>query len=536
MMYKKRFQVFLAIISMFSVNFVFAQEINPLLILREQTVKSQKLTVNPLKMEQSDSIKSLTDIKYFFGSQESQYLNFRHSQSFSKKASINILYSSSSGEGNLVEDEFKYSNLILSGNYEGDKFILRSRLKFEQETRQENGGLLTDSLFVQSDLAQKFIEVNLKSNNSDRKRLVVRDTLEYKISNNAKINAFINFNHFDRNYKGFGVSDSSFYQDILIDSVGRVDYYRNRNLDYGLGFNLSKGRRDFSMGSFLISDFYFNGSKVDTFGVGLYAAGVVYDSNYTIGLNLKYYLSGFRQNGFEVGLNYSSNLESGLIIGAILSSNLLPVSYDRMRFSGNYYNWDFDSSNYEFSNNLHFGISDSAGSWGLACHVSYSQNYFYFDSMMNPTQVNRAGLLRLNFQKRFKLKKFKFPLSIVSYPLISYEIRNPLVSISAGVLYSFEAFKSNLKVETGILANWFSAYNAKAYEPSTGRFYLQDEQKIGNYPYLDFILKTSIKDASFFIIVTHLNQDLTGRNYFHMPRYLELQRRFVFGLNWRFVN
>jgi len=535
-MYNKIFPILLAFSLILCVHHVSAQDVDPLNIFRGQAVKTPHIEIGSLKMMPDDSVKSLTDVQYLFGSQESQFLNFKHSQLFSKKAELHILYANSASEGNLVNDVFKYSNLILNGNYQGDKFKLTSSLKFEQDAREENGGILNDSLFDQTDLAQKFIEVNLTSNSSDCKKLVVQDTLEYKISKNVLFGSFLNFKHLDRNYTGTGVGDTTFYQNVFIDSSGRVDYYRNRNLNYGLGLSLIIGKNKFAVGSVFNSDYYFNRSKQDTFGVGLYAVVQHVDSGLVVGLNAKYHLNGFRKDGFEIKFGYEQELRSKLKIRSDFKSELLPISYSDMRFSGNYYNWDFDSSKYQFANLLDFNLSDSSGNWNIGGELLYTQNYFYFDTVMNPSQVSGVGSIRVDFKKNFKLGMFKIPIGLVSYPLMSYEIRNPLVSISSGVLFRFEAFKSNLKVETGITANWFSRYYARTYEPSTGRYYLQDEQKIGNYPYLDFILKTSIKDASFFIIVTHLNQDLTGRNYFSMPRYLELQRRFVFGLKWRFIN
>ena len=115
-------------------------------------------------------------------------------------------------------------------------------------------------------------------------------------------------------------------------------------------------------------------------------------------------------------------------------------------------------------------------------------------------------------------------------------IRIPNNILGAEITQGFDLFKGNLKVELGGKVNWYSSYFANAYEPSTGVGYNQNHTEIGNYPMVDLYVNNRIKKASIFIMVTHLNQNWTGRKYFSAPGYPLYGRRIWFGVNWQFVN
>ena len=88
---------------------------------------------------------------------------------------------------------------------------------------------------------------------------------------------------------------------------------------------------------------------------------------------------------------------------------------------------------------------------------------------------------------------------------------------------------------------WNIAYNTKyyayAYMPVTGMFYLQDEQKIGNYPFFDFFVNFQINRARIFIMTDGINtlfgNSLGKRNYMAY-RYPTNDYRGKIGISWLF--
>ena len=70
--------------------------------------------------------------------------------------------------------------------------------------------------------------------------------------------------------------------------------------------------------------------------------------------------------------------------------------------------------------------------------------------------------------------------------------------------------------------------------PATGQFYLQSQNKLGNYPFVDFFLNAKIKSVRVFVKVDHLNSGLMGNNYMITPHYPYNDRMYKIGISWRF--
>ena len=93
-----------------------------------------------------------------------------------------------------------------------------------------------------------------------------------------------------------------------------------------------------------------------------------------------------------------------------------------------------------------------------------------------------------------------------------------------------------LDVQFGIDCNYYTKYYAPGYQPATTAFYNQREMKIGNYPYMNAYVNMKLSKARFYVLFTHVNQGLTGKNYFSMPHYPMNPRRFLMGVSVDFAN
>ncbi len=81
-----------------------------------------------------------------------------------------------------------------------------------------------------------------------------------------------------------------------------------------------------------------------------------------------------------------------------------------------------------------------------------------------------------------------------------------------------------------------SAFYADAYEPATARFYLQNEQRIGNYPYIDLHANLKLKRTRFFFILMNAASGFAGDNYYVAPNYPYYRRTFRIGVAWSFYD
>jgi hypothetical protein len=92
-----------------------------------------------------------------------------------------------------------------------------------------------------------------------------------------------------------------------------------------------------------------------------------------------------------------------------------------------------------------------------------------------------------------------------------------------------------LYTQFGIDTRYNSAFYADAYDPATTRFYLQNEQKIGNYPYVDLHANLKLKRTRFFFLLMNSTASLLD-NYYVAPDYPLYKRTFRFGVSWSFYD
>jgi hypothetical protein len=93
-----------------------------------------------------------------------------------------------------------------------------------------------------------------------------------------------------------------------------------------------------------------------------------------------------------------------------------------------------------------------------------------------------------------------------------------------------------LTFQIGYDVRYNTAFYADAYEPSTARFYLQNKQKIGNYPYLDFHTNLKLKRTRFFFIIMNSASGLLAGDYYVAPGYPYYRRTFRIGVAWSFYD
>ena len=93
-----------------------------------------------------------------------------------------------------------------------------------------------------------------------------------------------------------------------------------------------------------------------------------------------------------------------------------------------------------------------------------------------------------------------------------------------------------MHTQLGIDARYNTSFYADAYEPATARFYQQNSQKIGNYPFIDLHVNLKLKRTRFFFILMNAASGLVGENYYVAPNYPYYQRTFRIGVAWSFYN
>jgi hypothetical protein len=74
------------------------------------------------------------------------------------------------------------------------------------------------------------------------------------------------------------------------------------------------------------------------------------------------------------------------------------------------------------------------------------------------------------------------------------------------------------------------------WSPATRMFYIQEQNKIGNYPLINPFVSMQIKRAVLFGIYEHANQNVINNGFYNTPHHPISLQSFRMGVRWRFYN
>ncbi|MDR1171307.1 MAG: putative porin [Bacteroidales bacterium] len=177
----------------------------------------------------------------------------------------------------------------------------------------------------------------------------------------------------------------------------------------------------------------------------------------------------------------------------------------------------------------------------LGAYVSQLNNYLYINKEAVPEQSSDALVTGTAYiEKDIRWWKFGFQFRLYGQ-YSSHEKTIPLPAFAGFQSTYFETWlvKNVLTMQLGWNVSYNTKYYAYAYMPSTGMFYLQEDQKIGNYPFFDLFLNFQIKRARIFVRTDGLNtmfSSVLGKENFMVYRYPANDFRMKFGVSWAFYD
>lgn len=170
--------------------------------------------------------------------------------------------------------------------------------------------------------------------------------------------------------------------------------------------------------------------------------------------------------------------------------------------------------------------------------VENIQNLIYFDGDAMPRQHGgniqvvsialhqdlKAGIL--NWRNRITYQTTTASASVLPAPKLAIYSNLYILFRVARVLH----------VQLGVDCDYYTRYKAPSFQPATMTFYNQDEISVGNYPFMNAYVNMKLSKARFYVLFSHVNQGLTGKNYFALPHYPMNPRRFQIGVSVDFAN
>ena len=205
-------------------------------------------------------------------------------------------------------------------------------------------------------------------------------------------------------------------------------------------------------------------------------------------------------------------------------------------FEETYYSNNFRWSN-DFSPATYLRLQGAYETRWLSIGLKQTtiDHYIYFGENAKPVQYTRTLNITSAFVKfDIKLKHFEIG-GIASMQVADNDnvIHLPLFYGKLKLGWNIAIVKGVSAVQPSVVINYFTEYYADAYMPALRTYYLQNDVKIGNYPFLDLYITFKVKRANIFVGYTNFYSLAKDNRYFTTPHYPMRDSKLIFGVKWR---
>jgi hypothetical protein len=256
------------------------------------------------------------------------------------------------------------------------------------------------------------------------------------------------------------------------------------------------------------------------------------------------YMTGYRAGDFYLNGDISKSFDwkkgkaSWLATGSI--ANTQP-SFWYEQWGGNNFKW-VNNLNKEFRIDLGTAFVYPARKTEIKINYAIIDNYTDFDTLAMPSQ-HTGGLSVVALYLRKELKAWKFHL--LTEALVQKSSNNdvvdlPFITLKEAFyfehLFRFASTGGKLYMQVGADATFHTSYRPYSYMPATGRFYRQEKETYGNYPFINVFVNLKLKRTRVFVMFDHVNSGFMGYDYSMIPTYPMNVRMLRYGLAWTFYN
>lgn len=493
-----------------------------------------------------NTIKHYTNLYYFTNGSKNtnlQSISILHTQNINPYWNIAIHYNLYASDGIYANQKAKFSRFIFSSVYEKSSYNARVFVKNQQFKTGENGGM-TNMLTNTQSLAPVNLPVHLYSAANKLRNLDLKFSQDISLvsASDSLINKELSISHsitYGTQKHFYTDNPGSFYSAIYYDSLSTYDSTRVHAFSNLFQLNYTQNKLYLFAGyqNTLLS--YFSNVDSNGYTVNSVIAGSVFKgSDYSAMGKLSYNLTGFYRKDYsiETTFNYSlskSNNQLELLANVFSRK----PNYFYSNFTSNNFIWDTAYQSQQiielvpsvwfFKNNIQIGS-----------RIAQWSNYGYFDTLFTFNQLQKSVMYYSLFTEiKIPLKHFYFHTHLLYQQNSASDIVDfPDVLLMQSINYHTYFFDKALFTQFGLSVNYFTSFYGRGYIPAISEFYVQQNKKIGNYPYVDFYINFKVKRARIFFIMTHINESKGNSNYYSSIDYPMQKRAFRFGISWNFYN
>ncbi len=520
----------------------------------------------------------MTDLQFKTTFEQGQLLDALLTFNTSRRLNFSIAYKGFRSLGKYLSDQAESGNFKITTNYQtkNGRYSLRAHIAAQDIVTEENGGLKSKELQFESGDSNftNRIKVDVRFDDAENKILGKRYFFDhkYKLIKKQKDSSKVEktslaighrFNYETRYYQFSQTEENPYFGNGLLpginDRAALKTMYNQVSADFynatlgSLQGNINIYNYTYFFNSILITDTQQIQSRLKGEEIALGANYKKQIGGFLVKGDVKYNLSGdLTGNILDASASYRIN-EKNKVEFAFHSSSRMP-DFNFLLYQSDYenYNWQNTATfEKEKVNSLYLNI-DSEKWGGLSVKYSTIDNYSYFASdpaetpveggenaFIKPFQESSSlNHIKVKYNKEIKVGKFALNNTLMYQDVAqSNQVLNVPQVVTRNTLYfSSGVFKKAMYIQTGITFKYFSAYNIDAYNPVLGEFYIQNSEKLGGYPMLDFFINARVQQTRIFLKLEHFNSSFGKSDFYSAPDRPYRDAVIRFGLVWNFFS
>ena len=253
----------------------------------------------------------------------------------------------------------------------------------------------------------------------------------------------------------------------------------------------------------------------------------------------RYYIQGYRFGDFDLTgqiekpIRTSKDTSFFRVSGSM--TNTTP-DYFYQHYYSNHFKWNNDfNKTYELKVGAVYDNPNRK--FKLGFKYSIVSRFMYWNEASLPAQASSE----FSVAQFFIRKDFRFgPLNLQNSVMYqksttSVFLHVPEISTRNTIFIAGNVAKV-LAVQLGLDLRYDAAYYADYYSPAIGMFYVQQNQKIGDYPWVDGFVNLKLKRTRFYVKYSNLTTKFIKKDYYTAPGYPSQIASLAFGVSWTFYN
>jgi len=254
----------------------------------------------------------------------------------------------------------------------------------------------------------------------------------------------------------------------------------------------------------------------------------------------RYYIQGYRFADFDLSGQIEKPIRTSRDTSFIrISGSMTNTTPDYFynHFFSNHYKWE-NSFNKIYELKLGAFYDNPFRRFKVGFKYSIINNYIYWSEASLPAQASSEfSVLQLFLKKDFKLGVLNIQNSLLYQKSTTTRYMHVPEISTCNTIFLQGIYAKVLTFQFGFDFRLDTKYYADYYSPALGMFCVQNNEKIGNYPWLDAFINLKLKRTRFYIKYSNMGTMMVrGRNYTTPPGYASQMATASFGLSWTFYD